>query len=125
MKTKGEIEAEISEALVRFEIDYIGRGPKESRSYIIEDMILARLQGVLTPAEQQLAKNSDGIELVRKMRQTLIEGAKTHLSQVIGDITSAKVREIHTDMSTICGERVFVFILDRNLEKELPRKRNS
>src|SRR2546427_3903012 len=125
MKTKGEIEAEISEALVRFEIDYMGRGPTESRSYIIEDMILVRLQGVLTAAEQQLAKNTDGIELVKKMRQALIESAKSHLSQVIGDITSAKVREIHTDISTTCGERVFVFILDRNLEKELPRKRNT
>ncbi|MGH7831489.1 MAG: DUF2294 domain-containing protein [Candidatus Binatia bacterium] len=81
MKTKGEIEAEISEALVRFEIDYMGRGPKDARSYIIEDMVLARLKGVLTPAEQQLAKSVDGVELVKRMRQTLIESAKAHLSQ--------------------------------------------
>jgi uncharacterized protein YbcI len=125
MKTKGEIEAQISEALVRFEIEYMGRGPKESRSYIIEDMILVRLQGVLTPAEQQLAKNTNGIELVKKTRQALIESAKSELAQVIDDITSAKVLEIHTDISTICGERIFVFILNRNLEKELPRKRNT
>ena len=125
MKTKGEIEAEISEALVHFEIDYMGRGPKDARSYIIEDMVLARLKGVLTPAEQQLAKSVDGVELVKRMRQTLIESAKAHLSQVIGDITSGKILEIYTDISTACGERVFVFMLDRNLEKDLPRKRNS
>jgi len=28
MKTKGEIEAEISDAMVKFEVDYMGRGPK-------------------------------------------------------------------------------------------------
>jgi uncharacterized protein YbcI len=59
------------------------------------------------------------------MRSTLIENAKAHLSQVIGDITSGKILEIYTDISTACGERVFVFMLDRNLEKDLPRKRNS
>ena len=30
MKTKGEIEAEISRAMVQFEIDYMGRGPKDA-----------------------------------------------------------------------------------------------
>ena len=39
MKTKGELEAQISEALVQFEIDYLGRGPKEARSHVIEDKI--------------------------------------------------------------------------------------
>ncbi|HET9884161.1 MAG TPA: Na-translocating system protein MpsC family protein, partial [Candidatus Binatia bacterium] len=56
MKTKGEVEAAISEAMVGFEIDFMGRGPKEARSHIIDDLILVRLKGVLTPAEQQLAK---------------------------------------------------------------------
>ena len=54
MKTKGEIEAEISRAMVQFEIDYMGRGPKEATTHIVADMVLVRLKGVLTPAEQQL-----------------------------------------------------------------------
>jgi len=66
MKTKGEIEAENSRALVQFEIDYMGRGPKEARTYIIEDMLVVRLKGVLTPAEEQLTKTGDGGELVKK-----------------------------------------------------------
>ena len=56
MKTKGKIEAEISRAIVQFEIDYMGRGPKESRTHIIEDLVVVRLKGVLTPAEEQLTK---------------------------------------------------------------------
>lgn len=125
MKTKGEIEAQISQAMVQFEIDYMGRGPKEARSYVIEDMVLVRLKGVLTPAEQQLAKSSDGCELVKKMRATLIEKAKPLLFQVIGDITGAKVANLHTDISTAADERVFVFSLEQELEIHLARKKGA
>ena len=125
MKTKGELEAQISEAMVQFEIDYMGRGPKETRSHIIEDMVLVRLQGVLTKAEEQLTKSADGVELIKKVRSTLVETGKPLLYQVIGDITGVKVLDLHTDISTATGERVFVFMLDRDLEKTLPRKKTS
>ena len=124
MKTKGEIEAEISRAIVQFEIDYMGRGPKETRAYIIEDMVVVRLRGVLTPAEEQLTKSIDGKELVKKMRATLIERARPLLYQVVGDITGTKILDLHTDISTETGERVFVFALDSNLQKSLVGNRN-
>ncbi len=76
MKTKGEIEAEISRAIVQFEIDYMGRGPKEARVYIVEDLVVVRLKGVLTPAEEQLTKSIEGKDLVKKMRATLIDKAR-------------------------------------------------
>jgi uncharacterized protein YbcI len=123
MKTKGEIEAEISRALVQFEIDYMGRGPKEARTHIIEDMLVVRLKGVLTPAEEQLTKTADGGELVKKMRALLIEKAKPLLCQVVGDISGAKILDLHTDISTASGERVFVFSLESNLEKLLAHRR--
>jgi uncharacterized protein YbcI len=121
-KSKGEIEAEISRAIVQFEIDYMGRGPKESRTHIIEDMAVVRLKGVLTPAEEQLSKSAEGSELVKKMRATLVEKAKPLLYQVVNDITGAKVVDLHTDISTASGERVFVFSLERNLEALLARR---
>jgi uncharacterized protein YbcI len=124
MKTKGEIEAEISRAIVQFEIDYMGRGPKETRTYIIEDLVVVRLKGVLTPAEEQLTKTSDGKELVKKMRATLIDKARVLLYQVVGDITGNKVIDLHTDISTESGERVFVFVLETSLDKVPPRKRD-
>jgi uncharacterized protein YbcI len=122
MKTKGEIEAAISEAIVHFEIDYMGRGPKEARSHIVEDLILVRLKGMRTPAEQQLAKTPEGVELIKKMRSTIIDNAKAEFSRVITNTTGVAVRDILTDISTASGERIFVFILDRNLGKELPRR---
>jgi uncharacterized protein YbcI len=122
MKTKGEIEAAISYAIVQFEIDYMGRGPKETRTHIVEDLVIVRLKGVLTPAEEQLTKSAEGKDLVKKMRSTLIEKARPLLYQVIGDITGTKILDLHTDISTESGERVFVFALENNLEKTLARK---
>jgi uncharacterized protein YbcI len=125
MKTKGEIEAEISDAMVKFEVEYMGRGPKEVRAYLIDDMVLVRLKGVLTKAEEQLIKGADGVELIKKVRSTLIENTRPILSQVVGDITGAKVISLHTDISTITGERVIILTLDRHLEQALPRKKTS
>lgn len=125
MKTKGEIEAEISRALVQFELDYMGRGPKEARTHVIEDMIVVRLSGVLTPAEEQLSKTADGKELVKKMRAILIEKARPLLYRVVGDITGVRIADLHTDISTDSGQRLFVFVLEGNLEKILARKRDS
>ena len=125
MKTKGEIEAEISRAIVQFEIDYMGRGPKEARVYIVEDLVVVRLKGVLTPAEEQLTKSIDGKDLVKKMRATLIDKARPLLYQVVGDITGAKILDLHTDISTESGERIFVFSLDDNRQKSpAPNKRS-
>jgi len=125
MKTKGEMEAEISRAMVQFEIDYMGRGPKETRTHIIEDVVLVRLKGVLTPAEQRLTKSPDGVELIKKMRATLIETAKPLLYQVVADITGAKIVSLHTDISTVLGERVMVFVLESDLERRVDRKKGA
>lgn len=124
MKTKGEIEAEISDAIVKFEVEHMGRGPKEVQSFIIDDMVLIRLKGVLTQAEQQLAKSPDGVDLIKRMRTTLIRNAKPILCQVIGEITGVEPISLYTDISAARGERVIVFTLDRPLEQSLLRKKS-
>lgn len=123
MKTKGEVEAEISEAMVKFEVEYMGRGPKDVRSFIVEDMILVRLKGVLTQAEQQLAKSSEGVDLIKMLRTTLIKNARPVLFQVIGDICGIQVLSLYTDISAARSERIIVFALESDLEKTLPRKK--
>ena len=79
---------------------------------------------MLTPAEQQLTKTIEGVELIKKMRSTIIDNARAEFSRVVANVTGVPVRDILTDISTDTGERVFVFILDRNLGKELTRRMN-
>lgn len=115
LSSKGELEAAISEALISFEKEYMGRGPLEAKTYIIDDIVLVRLKGVLTKAEHQLAgasqNTSEGRDLIKKMRQTLIEKARPFLDAVIEDTVGLKVLSLHTDISTITGERIIIFTL--------------
>lgn len=120
-KTKGQIEADISAAITQFEKDHLGRGPKEARTFIIQDMVLIRLRGVLTPAEEKLAKDEGGAQLIKQMRMRLIESSRPLLVEIIEEKTDAKIRTVHTDVSTRTGERVFIFGLDKNLENELKK----
>ncbi len=114
-KTKGQIEAEISEAIIKFEKEYMGRGPDETKTYIIGDMVLVRLKGVLTPAEKQLAKTDDNLKgraLIKQVRIELLEKARVLLENIIQDVLGEKVITMHTDISTITGERVIIFTLE-------------
>ncbi len=117
-KTKGQTEAQITEAILKFEKEYMGRGPIEGKTYIIKDMVFIRLKGVLTPAEEQLSKTVEGAELIKKTRVQLLEGARIILNNIISDITGCQVISLHSDISTKTGERVIVFTLDQNLEEK-------
>ena len=114
-KTRGQIEAEISEAIIKFEKEYMGRGPLETKTYILDDLILVRLKGVMTQAEHQLAtseENPRGRELIKQVRIQLLEKGRPLLEAVIHSITGRKIIRLHTDISTITGERVIIFTLD-------------
>lgn len=115
--TKGQIEAQISEAIIKFEKEYMGRGPTETKTFIINDMILIRLKGVLTPAEVQLSKTIDGADLIKRTRVRLLENARYLLETIINNITGCHVISLHSDISTKIGERIIIFILNKNLEE--------
>jgi uncharacterized protein YbcI len=114
MKSKGELEAEISSAIIRFKKEYMGRGPLSVKTYLLDDMVLVRLQGVLTAAEQKLVQVEDrsrGRDLIKNTRLELIEHGRPLLEQVIRDILSVDVVSLHTDISTSTGESILLFTL--------------
>ena len=116
--TKGQVEAQIAEAIIKFEKEYMGRGPAETKTYIIKDIVFVRLKGVLTPAEEQLAKTSGGANLIKQVRVQLLEGARLLLENIINNITGMQTISLHTDISTKTGERIIIFVLDSNLEEK-------
>lgn len=119
--TKGQMEATISEAIIKFEKEHMGRGPKETHTYIIQDMIFIRLKGVLTPTEQKLAKDDEGKLLVKQIRVKLIETSRKLLELIISDITGEQVISLHTDISTKTGERIIIFTLESDLEAKISK----
>lgn len=115
-KNKVDAETEICQALIRFEKEFMGRGPLEIRSFIVEDMVLIRLKGVLTPAEIKLAEVEEGPRgryLLKQVRQELLERGRPLLEVAVRDILGVNVLSVHTDISTRTGERIIVFTLER------------
>ncbi|HUE14470.1 MAG TPA: DUF2294 domain-containing protein [Planctomycetaceae bacterium] len=114
MKTQGEIEAAICEGITRFEQDYMGRGPKDIHAHLIGDLVVVRLKGVLTAAEQQLVKTlpaEKGRDLLKQVRSHLVETARPVMETMVEKATGIKIVSLHHDISTTTGEEVMIFTL--------------
>ena len=114
MKTQGEIEAAIGDGMRRFEQEFMGRGPKTIHAHLIGDLLIVRLQGVLTAAEQQLVKTlpaDKGRDLLKQVRTQLIETARPVMESMVKSITVVPVVSVHHDISTATGEELVIFTL--------------
>ena len=119
--SKGQLEAEITIAIIKFEREHMGRGPSEARTWIIQDLIFARLKGVLTPAEEKLAQDQEGRNLIKQVRTQLIEKSRPWLEAIVQEITGLSVISLHSDISTHTGERMIIFTLTEDLEAQSNR----
>jgi len=116
MKTQGEIEAAVCESMSRFEQEFMGRGPKDVRAHLIDDLLVVRLKGVLTAAEQHLVKTlrpEKGRDLLKQVRTHLLETARPLMEAMVEQVTGVKVVSLHHDISTVSGEEVVLFTLAR------------
>jgi uncharacterized protein YbcI len=123
MKTQGEIEAAICAGVTRFEREYMGRGPKDIHAHLVGDLLVVRLQGVLTAAEQQLVRTlpaEKGRDLLKQVRTHLVETARPLLEAMVEEVTGVQVVSMHHDISTATGEEVVLFTL---AEAPLPRSK--
>jgi len=126
MKTQGEIEAAICEGMTRFEQEYMGRGPKDIHTHLIGDLLVVRLRGVLTAAEQHLVKTlpaEKGRDLLKQVRAHLIETARPVMEALIQQVTGIKVLSLHHDISTMTGEEVVLFTLGESPDCRQPKNR--
>jgi len=109
------MEDEITKAMIQWEKEYMGRGPIEARTDIVRNMIIVTLKGILSQAEKHLANNNEGMILIKRLREQLVEQRRSELGEIIFRITSTKVISLHTDLSTKTGERIFVFVTEKDI----------
>jgi len=110
------VETAIRNAIIKFEQEFMGRGQDDVRAFIVRDLVVVRLKGVLTPAERQLAKTAEGVDMVKRLRQTLIAQGRDKLCEQVSEITGAKILGVFTDIDVQLGERIFVFTVNRDLQ---------
>jgi uncharacterized protein YbcI len=124
MKTQGEIEAAVSVGMSDFMLSFIGRGPKSIHAHLVTDMVLVRVEGVLTVAEQRLFETvvpGKGRELFKGLRSHLVESCREMLDQMIQASCGCPCISMHHDISTTTGEEVFVFRLAKVPEMRLKK----
>ena len=115
--TKGQIESKLSEAISKFEIEQMGRGPEKIRTIIFQDLIIIRLKGFLSTSEKNLAQNKDGVELIKKIRTALFENAREELEAVIKSVIDIEIISTYSDVSTKTGEKIIAVVSDKNIEE--------
>lgn len=114
MKTQGEMEAAVCDVISRFEQEYMGRGPKQIHAFLINNLLVVRLQGVLTAAEKHLVNSlpsANGRDLLKQVRRQLVEAARPVMCAMVEDVTATKVVSLHHDISTVTGEELVIFTL--------------
>jgi uncharacterized protein YbcI len=114
MKTRGEVEAAVCEGIARFMQDFMGRGPKEIRTHLFGNLLLVRLQGILTPAEVSLAAvqpTKKGRDMLKSVRTYMLEASRPRIDALVEQATELACVGMHHDISTVTGEEVFVFAL--------------
>lgn len=112
LKTKGQREAELANALVQFYHTRHGRGPEHARAYLMDDMVLIRQRGSLTPVQSRLALSPDGWDLVKQMHDKLAAMNRSELSELIEQILGHRVKMLYSDISRN-GDRIDLLILER------------
>ena len=126
--TKGEIEAAVCKGLAKFELEFMGRGPKDVRTHLLGDLLVVRLQGVLTAAEQHLVTtmpSEKGRDLLKQVRTQLVETARPALEALVSDITGVRIASLHHDISTRTGEEIIIFTLAESPQLREPVKRSG
>lgn len=113
--TKGQMEAEISRLVVRFEKEYMGRGPKDVKTTIIGNHIMIVVDGFLSHSEQKLAEEGQGVKVIKEMRQALFETSRGYLVDNIETFLNVSIISTHSDVSTKTGEKVIVLTMANNL----------
>ena len=126
VKSQGEIEAAVCEGMARFLQTFMGRGPKSIHSHLIADLIVIRVHGVLTAAEQHLfvmLEPQKGRDLFKGLRTQLVESSRARLDAVIEAACEVPAVSMHHDISTVTGEEIFVFRLTESPVMRVPRKK--
>ena len=116
MKSQGEIEAAVCDAVSRFQQEFMGRGPRHVHAHLVQNRVFVHLEGVLTAAEQRLldgdgAGTGRGAELLKQLRTHLVLAGRPMLESLVRDAAGSAPISVHHDISPSTGEEVLVLTL--------------
>jgi uncharacterized protein YbcI len=106
---KTAVAQQIAQAAIGFQQQRTGHAPQSVAVILGENTLVVTLHGVLSPAEQALAKSAEGAAQVQKFHRELFASSCEPLRQEIQRITGVEVREATAEIEPKTGTVVQVF----------------
>lgn len=119
--TKGSLEAEIANAIVRFQREQQGRGAQDVRAHLVGDLVLVRSTGIWTAVETKLAASDEGRKLIKSSRQELRSINHAEIEAIVAQIVGCAVVRSFFDVDVEAAEQVEVYVLQADVERKLLR----
>lgn len=98
----------ITRAIRGFEADVLEEVSSRVEVSIVDNLIVVRLFGVLTPAERHLAESSGGPALIKQFRSSLLDNEQPRLARAISELTQLEVESVFTDVHVASRQQVIV-----------------
>jgi len=112
--TRGEVEAQIANAVGRFQREQQGRGPTDVRAHLVADLVVVRSTGILTQTETILAGTPEGARIVRSARQELRSIHHEEIESLV--FVGCAVLRSYYDMDVAAAEQVEIYALSANAD---------
>ncbi len=110
-----EFENKISEVVIKFDTEIMGKSPEKIKTIINEDTIIIRQKGFLSASEIKLAQSTNGNELIKNFRTMIFEHETDNFRKLIETVVPADVINLHSDVDTRTGEKIILITLDKPL----------
>ncbi len=108
---RGELGAEISNAVVRIRTEHHGRGPTRAKTYLFDDVILTVMEEGSAPVERTLAAAGDD-ELVQSIRARVQDAIAGELKAAVEEISGRRVRAVVSGSQIELDIDCVVFLLE-------------
>lgn len=123
-KTRGEFEAAVCEQFSQLQLELMGRGPKELRAHLVNDLLVIRMAGALSNGEQQIIERSESdkfVAAVKELRRHIINQALTRIDENVHRLAGVHVRSLLHDISRVTGEEFVILALTGSPRCRTPR----
>ena len=107
-QTREQIADAVARAIRGFNADVLEEVASRVDVSMVDDLIIVRLYGVLTPAERRLAGSPDGPALIKQFRSRLLDNERPRLVRAIAELTQLEVQEVFTDVHVASRQQVIV-----------------
>jgi uncharacterized protein YbcI len=112
---RNSMEVEFANFISSFIKENLGRGPRDIRVKLMENMLVFFVTGILSPMEKNILKSKDGKRVVLEARRMYIDNSNSERIPEFERIAGAKVLEHYEAWNLEKDSAVGVVVFERDI----------